>query len=154
MDIKVKRIFKGDKHTIGNLYINDKFVCDTIEDTDRGLKQDMDNNEISKLKIQDQTAIPTGKYKVTLDIQSPSFSKKPYYLNFCNGYLPRLENVPGFSGILIHRGVDQNHSSGCIIVGYNTIKGKVTNSQKAFETVYSMLKEADDNEENIYITIE
>lgn len=154
MDIKVKRIFKGDKYTIGNLYINDKFVCDTIEDVDRGLKQNMDNTEISKLKIQDQTAIPTGKYKVTLSVQSPSFSKKPYYLNFCNGYLPRLENVPGFSGILIHRGVDQNHSSGCIIVGYNTIKGKVTNSQKAFETVYNMLKEADDNEENIYITIE
>lgn len=154
MDIKVKRIFKGDKYTIGNLYINDKFVCDTIEDVDRGLKQNMDNTEISKLKIQDQTAIPTGKYKVTLSVQSPSFSKKPYYLNFCNGYLPRLENVPGFSGILIHRGVDQNHSSGCIIVGYNTIKGKVTNSQKAFETVYTMLKEADDNEENIYITIE
>lgn len=154
MDIKVKRIFKGDKYTIGNLYINDKFVCDTIEDVDRGLKQNMDNTEISKLKIQDQTAIPTGRYKVTLSVQSPSFSKKPYYLNFCNGYLPRLENVPGFSGILIHRGVDQNHSSGCIIVGYNTIKGKVTNSQKAFETVYNMLKEADDNEENIYITIE
>lgn len=154
MDIKVKRIFKGDKYTIGNLYINDKFVCDTIEDVDRGLKQNMDNSEILQLKVQDQTAIPTGKYKVTLSVQSPSFSKKPYYLNFCNGYLPRLENVPGFSGILIHRGVDQNHSSGCIIVGYNTIKGKVTNSQKAFETVYSMLKEADDNEENIYITIE
>lgn len=154
MDIKVKRIFKGDKYTIGNLYINDKFVCDTIEDVDRGLRQNMDKLEISKLKIQDQTAIPTGKYKVTLSVQSPSFSKKPYYLNFCNGYLPRLENVPGFSGILIHRGVDQNHSSGCIIVGYNTIKGKVTNSQKAFETIYNMLKEADDNEENIYITIE
>lgn len=154
MDIKVKRIFKGDKYTIGNLYINDKFVCDTIEDVDRGLKQNMDNIEISKLKIQDQTAIPTGKYKVTLSVQSPSFSKKPYYLNFCNGYLPRLENVPGFSGILIHRGVDQNHSSGCIIVGYNTIKGKVTNSQKAFETVYNMLKEAYDTGENIYITIE
>lgn len=154
MDIKVKRIYKGDKYTIGNLYINDVFICDTIEDVDRGLNQDMGNTEISKIKVQDQTAIPTGKYKITLSIQSPSFSKKPYYLNFCNGYLPRLENVPGFTGILIHRGVDQNHSSGCIIVGYNTIKGKVTNSQKAFETVYSILKEADDKGENIFITIE
>lgn len=154
MKIKLIRKAKTDSYTIGDLYVNDVFICNTIEDTDRGLKQDMNSIEISKIKVQDQTAIPTGKYKITLSIQSPSFSKKPYYLNFCNGYLPRLENVPGFTGILIHRGVDQNHSSGCIIVGYNTIKGKVTNSQKAFETVYSMLKEADDKGENIFITIE
>ena len=87
-----------------------------------------------------QTAIPVGRYKVTIDVVSPSFSLKPYYRNFCGGRVPRLLNVPGYDGILMHRGVNQNSSAGCLIVGYNTIKGQVTDSQKAFEKLYNLLR--------------
>ena len=66
-------------------------------------------------------------------IESPKFSQYTYYKKYCKGYLPRLLNVPGYDGILIHRGSSANSSAGCIIVGFNTIKGKVTNSQKAWE---------------------
>lgn len=150
MEILVKRIAKKSKYTIGKVYVDGKYICDSIEDKDRGLTQDTPLSDIKKIKISKETAIPIGTYRVVMGVQSPTFVKKSYYKNFCNGYLPRLLNVPGFEGILIHRGEDQNSSAGCIIVGYNTIVGKVTNSQKAFEHLYKLLKEAKDK---IYITI-
>lgn len=153
MNVLVKRIARRKLYTIGRLYIDGKYICDTIEDTDRGLSDNMSLAQIKKLKIKDQTAIPVGTYKLTMNVKSPRFSQKLYYKNYCNGYLPRLINVKGYEGILMHRGTDQNSSSGCLILGYNTVIGKVTDSQKAFETVYPILKKASDRGESISITI-
>lgn len=127
---------------------------DTIEDRDRGLHQSMSLDQIKKIKIASQTAIPAGTYTITMKVKSPKFSKKEYYKSFCNGCVPRLLDVPGYDGILIHRGVDQDSSAGCIIVGYNTIVGKVTYSKEAFEKLYKVLKTASDAGEKITITIE
>ena len=93
----------------------------------------MTDKEIAKIKVRKQTAIPTGTYKLTMNVKSPKFSQYTYYKHYCNGYMPRLLDVPGFDGILIHRGSSANSSAGCIIVGYNTIKARVTDSQKAWE---------------------
>lgn len=153
MEILIKRIAKRDKYTIGKVYIDGVKICDSIEDKDRGLTQNMSLEEINRIKIKHQTAIPSGVYDVTMKVKSTSFSKKNYYKQYCNGYLPRLLNVKGFEGILLHKGTDQDSSSGCIILGYNTIVGKVTNTQKAFETVYAMLKKASSKGEKITLTI-
>ena len=133
MKIELKRIYTCATYTIGHVYVDGEYVCDTVEDTDRGLHQGMTDKEIRKIKVYRQTAIPTGTYKVTMYVQSPKFAKMEYYKRYCNGYLPRILNVPGFDGILIHKGSSANSSAGCIIVGYNTIKGKVTSSQAAWE---------------------
>ena len=117
MKLKLIRTYKKEKYTIGNLYVDGKFYSNTLEDTDRGLTENMTALEIADKKIAGETAIPTGTYKIAMDVYSPSFGKKDYYKHFCGGYLPRLLNVKGFSGILIHRGVDQSHTSGCILVG-------------------------------------
>ena len=154
MILKLKRIAKKNNYTIGKLFVNDKFICNTIEDKDRNLKDSDSLEHIKKTKVYAQTAIPSGTYKITMNVVSPSFSKKAYYKNFCNGKLPRLLNVKGFDGILIHKGVDADSSAGCIIVGDNTIVGKVTNSQARFEQLYQMLDEANKKGEDITITIE
>ena len=147
--IELRRIAKRSTYTIGRLYVDGKYVCDTIEDKDRGLKQTDTLANIQRVKVAAQTAIPTGTYRVVTNVVSPKFVKKEYYKRYCAGRLPRLLDVPGFDGILIHRGVDENSSAGCIIVGYNTVVGKVTDSQKAFERLYPMIK----GEERVYITI-
>lgn len=154
MNITVKRIAKKDKYTIGRVYIDGVYICDSIEDKDRGLTQQMSLSEINRIKVKHETAIPTGVYAVTLNVKSPSFSKKDYYKKQCNGYLPRILNVPGFDGILIHRGTDQNSSSGCIILGYNKVVGKVIDSQTAYEAVYEKLLAASKKGEKITITIQ
>lgn len=142
MKLELRRIFNCTRYSIGKLYADGKYVCDTIEDYDRGLDQKMTEEQIRKIKVYRKTAIPVGTYKVTLNVQSPSFAKKPYYKNYCNGYLPRLLNVPGFDGILIHRGSSADSSAGCLIVGFNTIKGRVTDSQRAWEKLMIILKKA------------
>lgn len=144
MRVVLERVFNCATYCIGHLYVDGKYVCDTIEDTDRGLSQTMTDAEIKKRKVYAQTAIPVGLYPVTLKITSQKFSKKPYYMKYCGGRVPRLLNVPGFDGILMHIGNTEKSSAGCLIVGYNTIKGRVTKSQQAFEKLYEVLASAKD----------
>ena len=124
--------YYGSGYTIGKMYINGEWVCDTVEDFDRGLDDSMTDAEIRKIKVKSQTAIPTGTYKVTMNVQSPKLAQYTYYKTICKGYLPRLLKTKGFEGVLIHCGSSANSSAGCIIVGLNTIKGKVTDSQKTY----------------------
>lgn len=133
MKIEHVRIFNGKDYCISHIYVNGEYVCDAVEDVDRGLDQRMPISEISKRKVYRMTAIPTGTYTLTMNVPSPKFAQMDYYKRYCKGYMPRLLNVPGFDGILIHRGSSANSSAGCVIVGYNTIKGNVTDSQKAWE---------------------
>lgn len=139
MDITHVRIYttKGNGtspgYTISHIYVNGEYVCDAVEDYDRGLSQGMTDKEIAKIKVRKQTAIPTGTYRLTMNVKSPKFSQYEYYKKYCNGYMPRLTGVSGFDGILIHCGSSANSSAGCVIVGYNTIKGRVTDSRKAWE---------------------
>lgn len=152
MKLTLTRRFKGENYTIGKLEIDGEYFCETIEDKDRGLTQEMDSSEIANIKVKHQTAIPTGTYVVTLKVQSPKYSQRSQY-DFCKGYLPRLLDVPGFDGILIHIGNKHEDSSGCILVGENKVKGQVINSTATFKKLYEKLKEASDNGEKIKIEI-
>lgn len=153
MKITVDRKWKKEDYTIGRMYINGEFFCNTLEDTDRGITQTMDKNIIRSRKIPNQTAIPLGTYNITLDVVSPKFSQKDFYKEVCNGKLPRLLNVPGFDGILIHVGSNAAHSSGCILVGNNTIKGGLTDSKEIFKQLYKILLKAKEKGEKISIEI-
>lgn len=153
MELILRRIARRDTYTIGHLYIDGRYFCDTIEDKDRGLRQDMQPSVIRATKRKGVTAIPMGRYRVTLDVRSPKFSQKKYEKNygFCDGYLPRLINVPGFEGVLIHVGNTARDTEGCLLVGKNTRVGKVLESRVTFVKLYERLKEAKDS---IYMTIE
>lgn len=134
MKLTLRRKFKGTTYTIGDLYINGVFFCNTIEDKVRDLPAICPDTPkwIScrcKEKIYAQTAIPTGTYKVTLE-KSPKFKK----------ILPYLHNVPHFLGILIHEGNTERNSAGCIIVGLNTVKGKVLQSREIMTKLMDTLK--------------
>ena len=153
MEIKVDRKWKKEDYTVGRLYIDDEFFCNTMEDTDRGIDQDMPDWMIRSKKIPTRTAVPTGRYKVTMNVVSPKFSQKQFYKDFCNGKVPRLLDVKGFEGILIHCGNTHANSAGCILVGHNTIKGKLTDSQETFKKLYAIMKKASDKGEEIFITI-
>lgn len=151
MKLTLKRIAKRDTYTIGNLYIDGKFFCNTIEDKDRGLDQSMTDEEILKIKVPNETAIPTGTYKITLNVVSPKYSQRSFYQKNANkGRVPRLLDVKGFAGVLIHCGNLPTQTQGCILVGVNNIKGQVTNSKNTFIKLY---KELLKDRNNITLTI-
>jgi hypothetical protein len=144
MKLTLKRIFKGASYTIGKLYIDGVYECDAIEDTVRALPPACPNTPrgiacACKEKVYAQTAIPAGTYKVTMEY-SPRFKRM----------LPYLHDVPHFIGILIHGGSTAEASSGCLIVGRNTVKGKVLESQV---TLGALLKKIS-GQKNLTITVE
>ena len=149
MELLLQRIARRDTYTIGRLYIDGERFCDTIEDTDRGLRQDLPLSVNQAKKRRGVTAIPVGRYRVTLGVKSPKYSKKKQY-DFTGGYLPRLMNVPAFDGILIHIGNTAADSEGCILVGRNTQVGRELESTKTFKALYEVLRKASDP---IYITV-
>ena len=133
MKLTLKRKFLSDKYTVGDLFIDGKFFCNTIEDKVRELPAaclytPKGQSCKCKGKIYAETAIPVGMYKVTMEY-SPRFKRK----------LPLLHNVPHFIGILIHSGTTAVDSAGCLIVGNNTIKGKVTESRVTSDKLNAIL---------------
>lgn len=134
MELKLNRIFLGSSATIGELYIDKKYIADTLEDRVRSEEE----------KVYGKTAIPEGTYEMVLSY-SPRFKK----------ILPEILNVPNFTGIRIHCGNSSADSSGCILVG--TWDGEkedwVSDSKVAFNKLMSLLQKAADNKEKITITI-
>lgn len=153
MEILLKRIARKEAYTIGRLSIDGNYVCDTLEDRDRGLTSHMSDAQICGMKVHGQTAIPTGRYIVDMKTVSPRLGNRPQY-KFCQGKLPRLIGVPGYSGVLVHCGNTAKDTDGCILVGENKKVGMVMNSTQTLKRVYPLLQAADKRGERIYITIE
>ncbi|MEE0041779.1 DUF5675 family protein [Catenibacterium sp.] len=107
MKLTLKRIALRPTYTIGKLYIDDVYFCDTIEDTVRDLNKNgkFDNGE---KKVHSKTAIPYGTYEIKWTY-SPRFKK----------YTPQLMNVPSFEGIRVHAGNTSADTEGCLILGEN-----------------------------------
>lgn len=131
MELKLKRIAKRKDYTIGRLFVDGVYFCDTLEDPVRELidnNHDGDFNDPGEGKILNQTAIPAGVYKI-ISTYSPRFKKKT----------PILLDVPGFTGIRIHSGNTSEDTSGCILVGLNKQKGKVINSREWTQKIYDLI---------------
>ena len=130
MKLTLKRIALRPTYTIGKLYIEDVYFCDTIEDTVRDINKNgkFDNGE---KKIHSKTAIPYGIYEIKWTY-SPRFKK----------YTPQLMNVPSFEGIRIHAGNTSADTEGCLILGENKQVGKVLNSRATINKFYQIIKEA------------
>ncbi|HEY5630496.1 MAG TPA: DUF5675 family protein [Nitrososphaeraceae archaeon] len=130
---------KGNAKSVeGKLYIDGAFECYTVEDTDRKLEK-------GGVKIQDKTAIPKGKYNVTISM-SNRFKK----------FLPLVEDVIGFSGVRIHSGNSSKDTDGCIIVGSINDRDDddwVSGSRIAFDRLFPKIKQALSNKQKVTLEI-
>lgn len=133
MKLKLVRKYRKEKYTIGKLYVDGVYFCDTIEDKDRGLDDVMGLAEIMIKKKYGETAIPYGIYKVEITY-SPKYKK----------LMPEIKNVKGFSGIRIHSGNTAKDTLGCLIVGKNTQVGMVTESRKTYNKLFALMKDEKD----------
>ena len=139
MKLTLKRIALRSTYTIGRLYVDCNYFCDTLEDTVRDLNKNckFDNGE---KKVYGKTAIPYGTYEIKWTY-SPRFKK----------YTPQLMNVPSFEGIRIHAGNTSADTEGCLILGENKQVGKVLNSRATINKFYPIIKKACSKEK---VTIE
>ena len=153
MKLRLERRWPKATYTIGVLFIDGIRYCETLEDYDRGLRQSDPLRDIQRRKIAGETAIPKGTYEVQMNTTSPKYAGVAWYYNFCRGKMPRLKDVPGFDGILIHPGTSALDTKGCILVGKNTKVGKLTDSRASFQEIYKQMKEAADHGEKITIEI-
>lgn len=133
MKLKLVRKYRKETYTIGKLYVDGVYLCDTIEDRDRGLDDSMSLADIMVKKRYGETAIPYGTYKVEITY-SPKYKKM----------MPEIKNVKGFSGIRIHSGNTAKDTLGCLIIGKNTQVGMVTESRKTYNKLFALLKDAKD----------
>ena len=154
MKIQVQRLYKKDTYTIGKMFIDGKYFCDTLEDKDRGLNSSMLESQIKEIKVYGETAIPIGTYKIDMNTISPKFSKYPFYQEVCKGKIPRLIGVKGFNGILIHVADGYKGASlvqGCIGIGKNKIKGGLLEGKGTFKKLYSILSSCNNDQIEIEI---
>jgi hypothetical protein len=145
MELDLYTQAKKEKYTIGRLFIDKTYFCDTLEDPVRemiDLNGDGDATDTGEGKIMGNTAIGEGKYEITL-MHSPKFQRE----------LPYLHDVAFFKGVLIHAGNSPDDTQGCILVGENKERGKVINSRAWENVLVKKLREAIDRGQKIFITI-
>ena len=142
MELKLERKYRNNNYCIDKLYINGKYFSDVLEDPDRGLTDTMSLEEIKKIKIKGNTCIPYGTYNITITY-SPRFKKN----------LPLLNNVKGFDGIRIHSGNKPQDTEGCLLPGFNKVKGQVIDSRVTTNKLIAQIQQALNKGEKVTITI-
>ena len=142
MELRLERKYRNNNYCIDKLYINGKYFSDVLEDPDRGLTDSMRLEEIKKIKIKGNTCIPQGTYNVTITY-SPRFKKN----------LPLLNNVKGFDGIRIHSGNKPQETEGCLLPGFNKVKGQVIDSRVTTDKLIAQIQQALNKGEKVTITI-
>jgi hypothetical protein len=130
MEITLFRKTEINNTVLGELHVNGKFFCYTLED------------KIRDVKIKHQTCIPPGNYKILLTL-SQRFKT----------ILPILLNVPNFEGIRIHAGNTIEDTSGCILVGTAIANDKLLHSKVALQELMAKIKTAVKNKEVISIEV-
>ena len=147
MELRLTRIARKAGYTIGRLYADGIYVCDTLEDRDR--------LHFGEKKVKGQTAIPAGRYAVVLNSYSPRFGQKEPYRSLAKGCVPLLTGVPGFTGVRIHVGNSATDTEGCVLVGRNTVVGRVMDSRATYVELWKKwLAPSRARKENVYILIE
>lgn len=123
--VEVVRCHVSEHGTFGRLFVNDDFYCYTLEPAPS-------KNNIKPYPI------PEGIYDLTLKVQSPKYRYRFPYNSF-KGRVPRVLNVPGFDGILIHIGNFVKDTLGCILVGEKKNLSRLFNSTSAYIKLFKKL---------------
>ena len=137
MDARIDR-FKtstDESATLGRLYIDDKFVCFTLED------------KMQRQKVYGQTRIPEGRYRLSLRKAGRLHSQYLNRYGLWHRGMIELVDVPGFTYIYIHKGYDVGDTLGCVLVGMryrSTPSGGfvLEDSEAAYRKVYQPIADA------------
>lgn len=143
MELILRRKYKKADYTIGKLYNDMQYLCDTMEPPVRNIASTMSAKAINKVKEQyGPTAIPPGRYPIVIN-WSNKFGK----------WLPLLVGVKGYNGVRIHAGNKPSETQGCILPGYNNRPGYLLQSTTCLNTIMRLLQDCFDKGGAAWITI-
>lgn len=155
MELKIERKWNKPNYCIGRFYVNGELVCNTLEDTDRGLSQSMLLTDIVKNKVYGKTAIPTGEYIVSFEVVPAWSTMRNFTVCKKYGYrFPRIKNIKGYDGVYMHSGNGPGDTRGCPLLGRNTVIGGLTDSKACIEQLMEMAKENGYKDAKLIITRE
>lgn len=135
LNLRLERFTSSTLGTLGLLFIENKFECFTCEDP------------FQAVKIPGKTRIPASKYWISLKPKGSSRMDVRYTQQFGSMHegMLELQNVPNFTGVLIHIGNTPADTEGCILIGssVNGLGGlSVLSSAHAYENFYPKLLKA------------
>lgn len=133
MLLELKRDSLGPKCTLGKLYVNGSYLCETLEDVYR---------PPPAIKVPKETCIPLGRYEVVVT-HSPRF----------NIDMPLLLNVPGFTGVRIHTGNAALDTEGCLLVGMERDGDRILHSREAYAALFGRIQAARSKGELVHIEV-
>ncbi len=109
--------------------VDGHFESYTLEDKVR----EIPGVPVAQWKVKGQTAIPAGRYKVTI-----VWSPKHQFM------VPLVNDVPGFSAIEIHPGNTDADTEGCLLLGDEHVPGEdmVSKSNLAWDAFMLLLEPA------------
>lgn len=125
--VKIRYIAVKKDYTIGKLYIDGTYYCDTL------------TPPLRKDYIRGTSSVPRGKYKLSMEYVSPRLSGKEPYRSVAKGIVPRVMEFRGSPNILFHCGNIPAQTEGCFLLGQNKVVGKVLNSQVTYKRVVPIL---------------
>lgn len=155
MNIKLKRVARKNTYTIGKVYIDGKYFCDSLEDTDRGVTQVMpfvstggingywkkaDGGKVDK--VAGKTAIPTGVYEGC-----------SFYWGKYKCYVVQIKGVSGFAGILMHNGVTADNSEGCPLLGKNNLVGRLDGNRMYMDALAARVLACESRSEKVTVEV-
>lgn len=126
---------RTNKLTEGLLYMSGLLFCDTLEDKWRDLTKEK--------KVPGETCIPAGRYRVIMD-----------YSNRFKRVMPHILDVPNFKGVRIHAGNTRADTEGCILLGSYRQEGIIIESKVTTDRFNTLITDALDNGEDIWITVD
>ena len=136
MNLTLIREPEGQDWTFGKLYVDDVYECETLEDKIR----EVEGQPVKAWKKDKITAIPYGMYKIGLH-DSPKFGR----------IVPILEDVDGFTFVLIHWGNYIENTDGCILVGTGRWQHGITSSRIAFYKLFANIEQAINAGEEVWL---
>lgn len=144
MKAKIIRVAEGKQSTLSQLYINDIFQCYLLED------------KIRAVKIQNQTAIPTGNYSLRLNTWGGKNAEYRQKFPKAHKGMIEINGLPNFSFVYIHIGNTYRQTAGCPLCGFgfDFIDGdyQIVRSKDAYQMIYPKLLEiTESNDKSISI---
>ncbi len=131
IDIDLYRIFDDGRATLGLLFVDDLKHCFTLED------------EFREVKVAGETRIPAGRYQIIPRTVGRFFDA--YHHRWNHAFALELVDVPNFTNVMLHTGVNEDHTSGCVLVGYTAaIEGIPTlnRSRDAYHALFLKIRDA------------